>query len=98
MNTHVPVMLVAFELVEQAENAGIPIGGVDTYGDGDYMTIRLQPADESDAPRLAHYFGLTERRAHAYGDGGIESFDGHVGIAAVHTQHSIPAEMVEVTR
>lgn len=94
--THIPVMQVAFELVEQAEAAGIPIGGIDTYGDADYMTVRMQPATGDDAPRLAALFGLTIRTAHVYKEQGIESFDGRVGTAAVHTQRTIPAE--DVTR
>ncbi|MDA8440510.1 MAG: hypothetical protein M0Z51_16850 [Propionibacterium sp.] len=94
MTTHVPVMQVAFELVEQAEAAGIPIGSVDTYGHGDYMTIRIQPANDDDAPRLAALLGLTNRRTQPYDDGGIEAFSAIIGTASVATQRFITAEQV----
>ena len=52
MSTHIPVMQVAFELVQQAENAGIAISNTSTYGNADYMSIGISAKDDADAPRL----------------------------------------------
>ncbi len=94
--SHIPVLQVAFELVQQAEAAGIPMLSASTYGDGDYATIGLFPVLDDDAPLLANLLGLTDRHVTTYPaevDTSVERWQGRVGPAYVTTSHKIKTPM-----
>ena len=97
MTAHIPVMQVAFELVQQAEAAGIAIESSYAYRSDTYADITLLPARDADAPALAALLGLTSRRTHPYDNATtLEAFYGMVGDIEVKTQWSYPTP-VEVT-
>ncbi len=94
--SHIPTIQVAFELVQQAEAAGIAIASVSTYGDGDYGTVTILPVDDNDAPRLAEVLGLTGHRM-PRPDHLIERWYGTGGPVTINTQRSVTAESLAVS-